>query len=124
MQMPSEGALCHVEIAVNDVAKAKAFYSECFGWSFTDIPNLNYHIYQTGEGGIGGGLMQRPEGFPSHMVNYINCADVDAAAQRVENNGGKIVQPKQEVPQTGWYILVTDPEENLFGLWQGMGQQQ
>ena len=32
--------------------------------------------------------MQRPEGFPNHMVNYINCADVDAAAQRVENNGG------------------------------------
>ncbi len=120
MTEPQDGAWCHIEIAADDVEKAKNFYGECFGWKFTDIPDLNYHIYTTREGHIGGGLVKKPEGFPNQMLNYVYVEDIDAASERVKNNGGRIVQPKGEVSETGWYTVVADPEGNVFGLWQRM----
>ncbi|MHC4550319.1 MAG: VOC family protein [Planctomycetota bacterium] len=122
MTEPADGAWCHIEIAAQDVDRAKRFYGECFGWTFQDVPQLQYHLYSTGEGGIGGGLMQASAEFPKHMLNYVNVSDLDAAAGRVENHGGKVLQPKTEVPQTGWFTVVSDPEGNVFGLWQSMAQ--
>ncbi|MHC4136136.1 MAG: VOC family protein [Planctomycetota bacterium] len=118
MQQPPIGAWCHIEIAAQDVDRAKKFYGECFGWKFQDMPEMAYHLYTTGEGGLGGGLMKAEPGFPNHMVNYICVDDLDAATHRVENNGGKVVKPRTEVPQAGWFTLVNDPEGNLFGLWE------
>jgi predicted enzyme related to lactoylglutathione lyase len=120
MQQPPFGAWCHVEIAAQDVDRAKKFYSECFGWTFQDMPQLAYHFYSTGEGAIGGGLMKAAPEFPDHMVNYVLVEDMDAATQRVENHGGEVIKPRTEVPQAGWFALVHDTEGNLFGLWESM----
>jgi predicted enzyme related to lactoylglutathione lyase len=117
---PAPGAWCHIEIGAKDPQAAKKFYGECFGWQFTEVPQMNYILYQTGEGGIGGGIM--PQGdYPQQMINYVYVDDVDAAAQRVTNNGGKVIKERTEVPQTGWFAIVADPDGNTFGLWQGMG---
>jgi predicted enzyme related to lactoylglutathione lyase len=122
MAQPPTGAWCHVEIAAQDVERSKKFYTECFGWTFQDVPEMGYAFYSTGEGAVGGGLMKAEPGFPKHMVNYVYVDDVDAATQRVENHGGKVVRPRTEVPQAGWFVLVTDPDGNLFGLWQSMSK--
>jgi hypothetical protein len=49
----------------------RKLYAECFGWTFQDVPGIAYHLYSTGEGGVGGGLMKAEGGFPDHMVNYV-----------------------------------------------------
>ena len=74
------GAWCHVEIAVDDVERAKQFYDNCFGWSFQDVPALAYILYTTAEGGIGGGIMKRTDEYPRHMANYVLVEDVDEFA--------------------------------------------
>lgn len=118
MQQLPFGAWCHIEIAAQDVDRARKFYTDCFGWTFQDVPGIAYHLYSTGEGGIGGGLMKAVPDFPDHMVNYVYVEDLDAATKRVEDHGGEVVKPRTEVPQAGWFALVHDPEGNLFGLWQ------
>jgi len=121
MEKPVDGALCHAEIAAEDVERAKTFYAEVFGWTFQEIPEMGYTIFQSGKGGIGGGLMKREAHTPPHPVNYMQCDNIDATIERVTNNGGKIVAPKMAVGDVGWVAHATDTEGNLLGLWQGNG---
>jgi hypothetical protein len=32
--------------------------------------------------------------------------------------GGSILRPKTAVPKTAWYGVVSDPEGNIFAVWQ------
>lgn len=117
----NEGDWCHVEIPSQDVERTKKFYGEVFGWKFRDIPEMNYTMYETSEGGIGGGVLQHEEA-PQHHVNYVLVKDIDPAVARIENNGGSVVVPKKQVGGAGWMAWVKDPDGNVFGLWQGSGQ--
>ncbi|MCZ6572727.1 MAG: VOC family protein [Planctomycetota bacterium] len=119
MSMPTEGTWCHIEIPAADPAAAKKFYGEVFGWSFQDIPEMDYTLYTTREGGIGGGIMKKSDKVPQQMVSYIWVDDIGGTCQRIENNGGKIVQPEMAVGEVGWTAWVTDPDGNLFALWKG-----
>ncbi len=123
MEKPVDGALCHAEFPADDVARAKNFYAEVFGWTYTEIPEMGYTIFSSGQGGIGGGFMKRGEQSPPHPVNYMQCDDLDATIARVTTTGGTIVVPKREVGDVGWMAHATDTEGNLLGLWQGKGGQ-
>ena len=114
------GMWCHVEIPVSDHGKAKAFYGEVFGWTFqdTEMPGMKYTLYMTGDGGIGGGMMNFPEGMPKHMINYVLVEEIEPALEKIEKNGGKMIVPKTEVPGAGWFSLVSDPDGNAFGIWK------
>jgi len=121
MENPADGALCHAEIPVENVERAKSFYAEAFGWTFQNMPEMEYTMFQTGQGGIGGGFMKRHEQSPPHPINYVSCDDLDATVARVVNSGGQIVVPKMEVGDVGWLAHATDTEGNVIGLWQGKG---
>ncbi len=123
MEKPVDGALCHAEIPVDDLERAKTFYAEAFGWTYQTMEPMNYTIFNSGQGGIGGGMMKRSERSPPHTVNYMQCDDLDATIERVTNSGGTIVVPKMEVGEAGWMAHATDTEGNLIGLWQGKGGQ-
>jgi len=118
MSAPQEGTWCHVEIPVEDPEAAKRFYGEVFGWQFQDHPEMGYTTYTTREGGVGGGIMKRPAEVPQQMVNYVLVEDIPAALGRIENHGGKVVQPETAVGTFGAMAWVTDPDGNLFALWR------
>ena len=115
-----QGMWCHVEIPSTDPGKSKSFYSEVFGWKFHDVPmgDKTYSLYETGEGGIGGGVWDPPEGIPRQMINYIAVDEIEPVAESAEANGGKVVMPMQEIPGIGWFALITDPDGNVFGIWK------
>ena len=118
MAETTDGMWCHVEIPVNDTEAAKKFYGEIFGWQFQEIPEMNYIIYTTREGGIGGGMMKRDEDRPQQMVNYVCVEDIPATLTNIQEHGGKIVHPEMAVGNVGWMAWVSDPDENLFALWK------
>ena len=121
MEKPVDGALCHAEIPIDDAGRAKAFYAEVFGWTFQEIPEMQYTIFQSGKGGIGGGFAPRGEQSPPHPVNFMSCDDIDATIARITNHGGTLVTPKMEVGDAGWLAHAKDTEGNVIGLWQGKG---
>jgi len=43
---------------------------------------------------------------------------VDEFVQKAERLGAKVVMPKQPVPAMGWFAQLTDPEGNVFAIWQ------
>lgn len=112
------GAFCHIEIPSGSVDAAKRFYGGMFGWRFTDVPEMKYTLYTAGEGEIGGGFFNPPEGTPRMITNYITVSDLEAAAKKVPELGGRVCTERMEVPGMGWFRIVNDPEGNSFGLWQ------
>ena len=60
---------------------------------------------------------QNPEHKP---VNYIAVESVDEYVKKIEQLGGRIVVPKMEVPNVGWWALALDPDGNQFAIMQNM----
>jgi len=112
------GAWCHIEIPTAAPENSKKFYAGLFGWSFTHVPEMKYTIYNAGEGEIGGGLFDPPPGTPRQITNYITVADLEAAAKKVPELGGRVCTDRMEVPGMGSFRIVADPDGNSFGLWQ------
>lgn len=122
------GEVGHFELPAENTERARKFYSTTFGWKLTQMPGMDYTMVQTGAvddqsmpkepGYIGGGIGKR--GGPlEHTVVTIVVDDVAAAIKKVEKNGGKTVQAKQEIPGgMGWTAYFRDTEGNIVGLYQ------
>ncbi|WP_395667238.1 VOC family protein [Methylocella sp.] len=111
----------HVELSTTDVGKAKTFYQSLFAWDLHDMsfgPDKVYTLIGVGEG-TGGGMMASPvPGMPSAWMPYVLVDDVAAAAQKAVALGGTVCVEKMEVPEMGYFAVVTDPTGATFGLWQ------
>jgi predicted enzyme related to lactoylglutathione lyase len=111
----------HWELWSEDPERASAFYSGVFGWNIKAIPELKYHIAETGgEGGINGGIMQPdPSGpWPGKLTFYILVDDLDAYGKKIEAAGGKVIVANQQVPGMGALSLFEDPDKRVIGLWK------
>jgi predicted enzyme related to lactoylglutathione lyase len=112
--MPS---IVHFEIPADDVERARAFYTDLFGWKIEEFPGTGYWSITTAPGAIGGGMMKRKRA--EHPVtNYIDVPSVDEYISKVEQLGGKVVLARTAVPNMGWFAVCLDTEGNAFGLWQ------
>jgi predicted enzyme related to lactoylglutathione lyase len=114
------GVFCHVEIPADDVSASRQFYNQVFGWSFQDFPMEQgiYAMYQTRQGGIGGGITTPPPGAPKSIVNYILVDEIEPVLEQILSRGGDLMLPKTQVADMGWMALFTDPSGNVLGLWK------
>jgi len=111
-------AICHVEIPCRDMARAKKFYHDVFGWDFEDFVE-SYALFNTGSG-VGGGLDLRAEatGGGRGVTLYLEVEDIPKRLEDVEKAGGKVVTGKTEISKEyGYSALFTDTEGNEVGLW-------
>jgi len=101
-----------------DLAGARKFYGELFGWRSEGMPmgGQTYHMIQNGSDGIGG-YRAAPSGVPSHWVAYLSVPDVDAACQTAERAGGKVLMPPTDFPPVGRGAALTDPTGAAFSVW-------
>lgn len=112
--------IVHFEIPVDDVKRAKMFYTELLGWQISGMPGYeDYWNVQLGEEGqdLAGGMMKRqvPDQGP---INYVQVESVEEYAARAQQLGGTVVVPKSPVPGMGWFACCLDTEGNTFGLWE------
>ena len=112
------GAWCHIEIPTSNVEAAKRFYGGLFHWKFTFVPEMKYTIYTAGEGEIGGGIFDPPPNMHRRITNYVNVADLEAAAAKVPELGGRVITDRMDVPGHGMFRVIADPEGNELCLWQ------
>jgi uncharacterized protein len=117
--------IVHFEIPANDVERLKRFYEEVFGWKITLLPGpIDYWLIQTvptdqngklARPGVNGGMHKKdyPESKP---INYFAVESISDFLDKIAKLGGKVTQPKQEVPMVGWIAAAEDPEGNQFAL--------
>jgi predicted enzyme related to lactoylglutathione lyase len=112
--------LCHFEIPADDVARAREFYKNLFGWQISEVEG-GYHLIQTGENEVPGGMMKRvvPQQQPTV---YFEVESADDYIRRIQELGGKIIVPKTPVPTMGYFAHAMDTEGNVFAIWRADSQ--
>ncbi len=108
-------SIVHIEIPAADQRAAARFYQDLFGFETQSVPDMDYTTFMTGNvaGGFPttGSMAQAGE-----VLIYLDSDDIDADLRKIESMGGKTLQPKMEIPNTGWFALFTDPTGNKIGL--------
>jgi predicted enzyme related to lactoylglutathione lyase len=118
----------HFEIHADDVARAKRFYEDVFGWKIEKWEGpIEYWNITTGkedEPGIDGGLMKRQDKTPgeeaaiSTYICTMDVPDIDEYLYRIKQHGGKVAMEKSSIPGVGWLARCFDTEKNMFGIMQ------
>lgn len=119
--------IVHFEIPAEDVEKLRKFYSDLFGWKIQRYPGpMEYWLIETVpvdektqslRPGVNGGMFKKEQA-ELKQVNYISVESIDEYIEKTKTLGGKILQPKQEVPNVGWVAVAIDPEGNQFAMLQ------
>ncbi len=113
--------IVHFDLPADDTERARAFYGELFGWTFTraeGVP-MEYHLIATnaldGSPGLAGGM--GPRGAPDQQIlNYVGVPSVAAYLDRVVQLGGTVLMPRTPIPGVGSLAICQDTEGNRFGL--------
>lgn len=114
------GIPCWVDLTVPDVDAAVGFYQRILGWQFQQ-PGEEYGGYVIGEvqGAPAGGIGPLPrDGAAAAWTLYVAVDDVDAAAKKVPELGGKILLEPGDVGELGRMCIAADPSGAAFGIWQ------
>jgi predicted enzyme related to lactoylglutathione lyase len=108
----------HFEIAGKDFGKLKEFYGGIFGWEIKDWKGSSKYgmVEHSGEGTIGGGMMQVPEGTPPFITFYIQVDDLKGYLEKIIAAGGQTITPPQVLPDIGSAAIFRDPDGNVIGL--------
>ena len=103
----------YIEFLTTNIEETKRFYSEVFGWEFTDY-GPDYTSFTDGR--LAGGFSVAPEvpaGGPLVVLYSTNLAEIEA---RVSESGGQIVREIFEFPG-GRRFHFTDPGGNELAVW-------
>ncbi|HEY8134754.1 MAG TPA: VOC family protein [Candidatus Limnocylindrales bacterium] len=120
----AHGQLTHLEIPADDLPRARRFYSELLGWEIGDMPEFaDYPLFSFGAiERAGGALGLRGKTVGNQLRVYFDVDSIDQVLPKVARLGGKVVEPKTEIPNMGWYAVIDDTEGNQVALYQGMPQ--
>lgn len=116
-----------------DFEAAKQFYSEIFGWQFTDQFNGDELVYSlaglssrhntaqiAAVAGIGPCHIPKSEGNPWNWGAYILVENLESAIARAVDAGGTICKGPMDVMEAGRMAVCADSGGAVFHLWQAM----
>ncbi|MBM3603875.1 MAG: VOC family protein [Alphaproteobacteria bacterium] len=105
--------------APGQLAAAGTFYGKVLGWDLADagMPGMTYHLASHG-GDMVAGMMEATTQMPPGWLIHFDVDDVDAATALVTGRGGKVLHPPTDIPGTGRFAVVSDPQGAAFGLLQ------
>ena len=109
--MRETGKIDYVEFPAADTARAKRFYADAFGWSFTDYGPT----YAAFDEGIDGGFQADSAEAAKAPLVVLFAEDLEAMLARVEQAGGAIIRPIYPFPG-GRRFHFTDPSGNELAV--------
>ena len=113
--------LRHFAINADDVPRAKAFYEQAFGWTFTPWgPPGFYQTRSTGDGHMGALQGRRDIGgqrMPGMEITFA-VEEIQAAIKGIEAAGGKVLMPPFHIDGVGHLAFFQDTEGNIAGAMQ------
>ncbi len=104
----------YIEFDVKDIERAKQFYGDVFGWTFTDY-GPDYCEFRDGRiaGGFALAHTVSPKGGP---LVVIYAPGLEETLSRVEKAGGHVSRPIFDFPGGRRFHFV-DPEGYELGVW-------
>jgi predicted enzyme related to lactoylglutathione lyase len=116
-----EGTPCWVDLAVDDLPRARAFYSSLFGWDIPEgAPEFGGYTMGALDGRQVAGIGPKMgDGMPTVWTTYLASDDADATASKITAAGGQLISEPFDVGEAGRMAVAADPSGAVFGLWQG-----
>ena len=119
----------HFEMPYDNRERMAKFYKSAFGWR-TEMLGEDMDKYvvatttATGDdhrpkerGAINGGFYAKKADWPAHYPSVVIAVDdIDDAARKVKQAGGKVLGEPVEIPGIGEYVSITDTEGNRVAL--------
>ncbi len=114
--MHTHHTIDYIEFQVTDLAAAKQFYGDAFGWTFTDYGPDYAGIRKADGDGEVGGMLQVPDVQTGGPLVVLYSSDVDGSVRAVRDAGGKIAKEPFEFPGGRRFHFV-DPSGNELAVW-------
>jgi len=113
-------SFCWNELATNDTARATEFYTNLFDWT-TNVQQMGpmeYTSFMNGARPAGGMYKLPPEmaSVPPNWMVYFAVADCDATAEKAGSLGAHMLAPAMDIPGTGRFSILADPQGAAFGI--------
>lgn len=113
--------LCWNELTTNDTAAAREFYCQLFDWESETQKMGNGAVYTSfkNNGRMAGGMMATPPeagDMPPMWTVYLAVDDCDKQATEAKSLGGKILLPPTDIPGTGRFAVLQDPQGAVFTI--------
>lgn len=107
------------ELATRGWSAAWSFYSDLFGWEAAGDMDMGeggkYQMFGRGAHPLGG-LYDGPEEMPVGWLFYVRVPDAAAAAEKVKELGGKVLNGPMEVPGGDLVAQCLDPQGVAFAV--------
>jgi len=112
---PPNNPIGYTELHTSDPPRARAFYSELFGWKAEETPTP-MGPYTMFEGQLVG-LTTNTGGIPVTWVPYVSVESIKQSTQRAKDLGAQVLRDCVVIPE-GTFSVVRDPTGAVLGLWQ------
>ncbi|GGF64378.1 VOC family protein [Alteromonas lipolytica] len=114
--MSNETLINYAELPCRNLTATKQFFSEVFGWTFTDYGPSYVEFHDKG---IVGGFYESDNASltasgATLLVFY--TPELESLQTKIERNGGTIIKPVFEFPG-GRRFHFTEPSGNEFAVW-------
>lgn len=115
-----QGTPCWVDISVDDVDRARAFYRELFGWTVEPgPPEAGGYTMCLVDGRVVAAIGPKLDPTAkTAWITYLATDDADATVAAVAEAGGTVPLPPFDVLDVGRIALAIDPGGAMVGLWQ------
>ncbi|WP_367324995.1 VOC family protein [Streptomyces sp. HUAS ZL42] len=121
LDKPVTGGPCWTELGTSDLAAAKRFYAELFGWRAETDPRQEaggYTVAHLGDAAVAALAPLYQEEQPVAWNVSFAVPDADAAVARVAEAGGTVLLGPMDVFDVGRFAVAVDPTGAVFQLWQ------
>jgi len=114
------GTIAWIDLTVADAPRVRDFYAAVTGWAPEplDMDTYDDFVMNAADGSPAAGICHAlgvNEGLPPVWLVYIAVDDLDAALERVELCGGKVVVPPREAFTR--YAVIEDPAGAMCALY-------
>lgn len=115
--MTAHGLPCWYELSTADTAAACAFYAGILPWTWADsgMTGMTYLLGSTDSGMVAGMTAAEP-GQPGAWTCYVTVDSCDASAAQASGLGAQTVVPPSDIPGTGRFAILIDPQGAVFGM--------
>lgn len=115
------GKLIFFELITPDLAAAKRFYANLFGWTFRDIHADGIEYAEASLNGRPVAGMVHKELAPGKQrqpiwLGFIAVRDVDGVEKTAVQHGGKILFEPHSIPDRGREAVLSDPQGAVFAI--------
>ena len=119
------GQFVWYDLTTSDVGSALRFYPSLFGWKtekfqFGD-PSNPYTMWSSGGQTLGGVMKLSAEqagmGIPPNWLCSVEVNNVDSTAQQAKSLGGQVVVGPLDIPNTGRYAVLQDPQGAVIAIY-------